>query len=57
MYNLTVLAMGRLKEKFYLEAAAEYAKRLSRFCKFRVVEVSESRLPDTPSELTTPTIS
>ena len=33
MQRVTVLCVGKLKEKFYLEAAAEYVKRLSRFCK------------------------
>ena len=49
MYNLTVLAMGRLKEKFYLEAAAEYAKRLQAYCKFTLLELPEYRLPEDPS--------
>lgn len=49
MYNLTVLAMGRLKEKFYLEAAAEYAKRLQAYCRFTLLELPEYRLPEDPS--------
>ena len=49
MYNLTVLAMGKLKEKFYLEAVEEYAKRLSGFCKFTLLELPEHRLPENPS--------
>jgi len=47
--TVTVLCVGKLKEKFYTDAAAEYAKRLSRFCKLRIVELPEERLPDNPS--------
>jgi len=41
--------VGKLKEKFYAEAAAEYGKRLSRYCKLEVVELPEERLPEAPS--------
>lgn len=47
--KVTVLCVGKLKEKFYLEAAAEYAKRLQRLCRLEVIELPESRLPDEPS--------
>ena len=49
MQRVTVLCVGKLKEKFYLEAAAEYVKRLQRFCKLELVELPESRLPESPS--------
>ena len=49
MQKVTVLCVGKLKEKFYVEAAAEYAKRLSRFCKLDLVELPEERLPEPPS--------
>ena len=49
MQRVTVLCVGKLKEKFYLEAAAEYVKRLQRFCKLELVELPESRLPEDPS--------
>ena len=42
MQRVTVLCVGKLKEKFYLEAAAEYVKRLQRFCKLELVELPES---------------
>ena len=48
MQRVTVLCVGKLKEKFYLEAAAEYVKRLQRFCKLELVELPESRLPESP---------
>mgnify|MGYP000973710055 FL=1 len=50
MQKITVLCVGKLKEKFYLDAVAEYVKRLSRFCKLEIIELPEQRLPQTPSE-------
>ncbi|MDY3225181.1 MAG: 23S rRNA (pseudouridine(1915)-N(3))-methyltransferase RlmH [Candidatus Faecousia sp.] len=49
MFDITLLAMGKLKEKFYLAAAAEYAKRLSGYCRFTLLELPEARLPEDPS--------
>ena len=49
MQKITVLCVGKLKEKFYQEAAAEYAKRLGRHCKLEIIELPESRLPEDPS--------
>ena len=48
MQKVTVLCVGKLKERFYMDAAAEYAKRLSRFCQLEIVELPEERLPDKP---------
>ena len=50
MQKVTILCVGKLKEKFYIEATAEYAKRLSRFCKLEILELPESRLSDNPSQ-------
>lgn len=49
MQRVTLLCVGKLKEKFYAEAAAEYAKRLSCYCKLDIVELPEERLPEDPS--------
>lgn len=49
MQKITILCVGKLKEKFYADAVAEYTKRLSRFCKLTIQELPEERLPDTPS--------
>ena len=49
MQKITILCVGKLKEKFYLDATAEYAKRLSRYCKLDILELPESRLPEEPS--------
>ncbi len=49
MLNVTLLCVGKLKEGYWRDACAEYEKRLGAFCKFRLVEVAEERLPDNPS--------
>ena len=49
MFDVTLLVMGKLKEKFYTAAAAEYEKRLRGYCSFRIVELPECRLPEDPS--------
>ena len=49
MQKVTILCVGKLKEKFYTDAAAEYVKRLGRFCKMEIVELPEERLPEAPS--------
>lgn len=49
MQHITVLCVGKLKEKFYISAAQEYTKRLSRFCTLEMVELPEFRLPEDPS--------
>jgi len=49
MFEITLIAMGKLKEKFYLSAAAEYEKRMKGYCQFKLLELPEFRLPDSPS--------
>ena len=49
MFSITLICMGKLKEKFYTEAAAEYAKRLKAYCAFQLIELPECRLPEDPS--------
>ncbi len=49
MFDITLIAMGKLKEKFYLSAASEYAKRLGGYCRFTLLELPEVRLPENPS--------
>ncbi len=49
MLNVTLLCVGKLKEKFYKDAAAEYAKRLSAHCKLNIVELAEQKLPARPT--------
>ena len=49
MFEITLIAMGKLKEKFYLSAAAEYEKRMNGYCQFHLIELPEVRLPENPS--------
>lgn len=49
MFDITLIAMGKLKEKFYINAAAEYEKRMKGYCNFKILEIPEVRLPDAPS--------
>lgn len=49
MFEITLITVGKLKEKFYLSAAAEYEKRLKAYCNFRLIELPEYRLPENPS--------
>ena len=49
MFEITLIAMGKLKEKFYLSAAAEYEKRMKAYCQFKLLELPEHRLPEDPS--------
>ena len=49
MFDITLITMGKLKEKFYLSAAAEYEKRLKGYCQFHLLELPEFRLPEDPS--------
>ncbi len=49
--RITILCVGKIKEKFYRDAIAEYEKRLSKYCKFEIVEVSDEKTPDRASAL------
>ena len=49
MMTVSLICVGKLKEKYWRDACAEYEKRLAAFCRFRIVELPESRLPDNPS--------
>ena len=50
MIAVTVIALGKLKERYMREFAAEYEKRLSAFCKLQIVELPPERLPENPSQ-------
>ena len=49
MLSVNIICVGRLKEKFYIDACAEYAKRLGAYCKLTVAELPEEKLPPRPS--------
>lgn len=48
--KITVLAVGKVKERFYREALEEYAKRLGRYCKLTIIEVEDEKTEENVSE-------
>lgn len=47
--NVTILAVGKLKEKYWRDAIAEYSKRLKSYCNLQIIEIKESPLRANPS--------
>lgn len=50
MLSVRLICVGKLGERFWRDAVAEYEKRLSAYCKLEIIELPEQRLPDSPSE-------
>lgn len=50
MLTVTVIAVGKIKEKYFTDAIAEYSKRLGRYCKLNIVELKDEATPDNPSD-------
>ena len=48
--KITVITVGKIKEKYFTDAIAEYSKRLSRYCKLDIVQVADEKTPDGASE-------
>ena len=48
--NITIISVGKLKEKYLKQAIDEYSKRLSRYCKLNIIELSDEQTPDNASE-------
>ncbi len=48
--KITIIAVGKIKEKFYREAIEEYSKRLSKYCKLEIKEVADEKTPDHASD-------
>ena len=48
--KITIVCVGKIKEKFYRDAVEEYKKRLGRYCKMQIVEVADEKTPDKASE-------
>lgn len=44
--KITIIAVGRIKERFYRDAVAEYVKRLGRYCRPEIIEVEDEPTPD-----------
>ena len=49
--NIYVVAVGSIKEKFFVDAIGEYKKRLSRYCKYEIIEVKDEKTPQNASNL------
>ena len=49
MFEITLITLGKMKEKFYISAAEEYIKRIKGFCNLKIVEIPEARLADSPT--------
>ena len=49
--KITIISVGKVKEKFYRDAISEYEKRLSRYCKFQIIEVADEKTPDKASAI------
>ena len=49
--KISIICVGKIKEKFYIDALNEYLKRLSRYCKTEVLEVADEKTPDKASPL------
>ena len=49
--KITVITVGKIKEKYLKDAIAEYSKRLSRYCKLEILEVADEKTPDGVSEI------
>lgn len=48
--KITILCVGKIKERFFKEGIEEYKKRLSKYCKLEIVEVTDEKTPDRASE-------
>ena len=48
--KITLITVGKIKEKYFTDAIAEYARRLSRYCKLEIIEVADEKTPDGASE-------
>ena len=49
--KITVVTVGKIKEKYLKDAIAEYSKRLSKYCKLEIIEVADEKTPDNASEV------
>ena len=48
--KISILTVGKIKEKYLRDAIVEYSKRLGRYCKLEIIEVSDEKTPDNASE-------
>ena len=50
MLSVKLICVGRMRERFYIDAFADYEKSLRTLCRFELAEITEQRLPDNPSQ-------
>ena len=50
MLNVTILAVGKIKEKFLSDAIDEYSKRLGRYCRLEIIRIKDDPTPDNPTD-------
>ncbi len=50
MMKISIIAVGKIKEKYFSDAINEYSKRLGAYCKFSINEINEYKCPDNPSQ-------
>ena len=48
--KITIIAVGKIKEKYLKDAITEYSKRLGRYCRLEIIEVADEKTPDHASE-------
>ena len=48
--NISVVSVGKIKEKYMVSGIAEYSKRLSKYCKLKLIEVPDEKAPENLSE-------
>ncbi|MBS6642849.1 MAG: 23S rRNA (pseudouridine(1915)-N(3))-methyltransferase RlmH [Clostridiaceae bacterium] len=48
--RITLVTVGKIKERFFTDAIEEYSKRLSRYCKLEIIQVADEKTPDNASE-------
>lgn len=48
--KITIITVGKIKEKYFTDAISEYSKRLSRYCKLEIIQVADEKTPDGASE-------
>ena len=49
--KITLITVGKIKEKYLKDAISEYSKRLSRYCKLEIIEVADEKTPDNASQI------
>ena len=46
MIHINIISVGKIKEKYLKDAIAEYAKRLSKYCKLNIIEIEDEQIPN-----------